>query len=110
MDRFEIILLEEAKSFIEKLEHKAREKIIFNLWKSKQSNDPEIFKKLNNEIWEFRTKYQKKQYRLLAFWDKRNNRTTLVVCSHGFIKKTQKTPNKEIDKAKKIYKQYFNLK
>ncbi|MFC5284729.1 hypothetical protein [Pedobacter alpinus] len=30
--------------------------------------DPELFKKLNNEIWEFRTLYQGLQYRLLAFF------------------------------------------
>ncbi|MEA1878519.1 MAG: type II toxin-antitoxin system RelE/ParE family toxin [Bacteroidota bacterium] len=48
--------------------------------------------------------------RLLAFWDKTENTETLVVASHGFIKKTQKTPKSEIEKAEKIRRQYFKEK
>jgi phage-related protein len=33
-----------------------------------------------------------------------------VVATHGFIKKTQKTPAKEIAKAEAIRKEYFNDK
>ena len=51
--------------------------------------------------------HKKLQHRLLAFWDKRNNKNTLVVCTHGFIKKTDKVPKSEIDKAKKIMRVYF---
>ena len=35
-------------------------------------------------------------YRLLAFWDKSDDKNTLVICTHGFIKKSQKTPRPEI--------------
>ena len=35
---------------------------------------------------------------------------TLVIATHGFIKKTQKTPQKEIDKAIKIRNTYFETK
>ncbi|KAB4395500.1 type II toxin-antitoxin system RelE/ParE family toxin, partial [Bacteroides nordii] len=35
---------------------------------------------------------------------------TLVIATHGFIKKTQKTPPKEIAKAEEIRKDYFNSK
>ena len=35
---------------------------------------------------------------------------TLVVATHGFIKKTQKTPKSEIEKAEKIREQYFKEK
>jgi phage-related protein len=59
-------------------------------------NDPEIFKKLEDDIWEFRTLYQRQTIRLFAFWDKSD---TLVITTHGLIKKTQKTPKKEIEKA-----------
>lgn len=34
----------------------------------------------------------------------------LVVATHGIIKKTQKTPKKEIAKAEDIMKQYFEFK
>lgn len=35
---------------------------------------------------------------------------TLVVATHGFNKKTQKTPKSEIEKAEEIRKQYFKEK
>ena len=34
----------------------------------------------------------------------------LVVATHGILKKTQKTPPKEIKKAEEIRKQYLNNK
>jgi len=108
VDKFNIVLLAEVKDFLQSLDNKAREKILFNLWKVKRSLDPELFKKLSDQIWEFRTKYQKKQFRLLAFWDKRDNKNTLVICTHGFIKKTQKVPRKEIEKATKIMNEFLN--
>lgn len=47
---------------------------------------------------------------MLAFWDKNDKVNTLVIATHGFIKKTQKTPLKEISKAEEIRKEYFNSK
>ena len=108
MDKFNIVLLAEVKDFLQSLDKKAHEKILFNLWKVKRSLDPELFKKLSDQIWEFRTKYQKKEFRLLAFWDKRDNKNTLVICTHGFIKKTQKVPRKEIEKATRIMNEFLN--
>ena len=61
----------------------------------------ELFKKLeNSEIWEFRTLHNGIAYRLFAFWD--TDAQTLVVATHGIIKKTQKTPKKEIARAETI--------
>lgn len=69
----------------------------------------EIFKKLeNSDIWEFRALYNKTAYRLFAFWDKEKD--TLVIATHGIIKKTQKTPTKEIAKAERIRQTYFENK
>jgi len=34
----------------------------------------------------------------------------LVLATHGFIKKSKKTPKKEIEKAQRIRKQYFDIK
>jgi phage-related protein len=110
MIKYSIVFLEFAKEFLDKLESKTREKVFFNIWKSREVNDPELFKKLSGEIWEFRTKYLTKQIRLLAFWDKEDRQETLVVATHGFIKKTKKTPKNEIDKAEQIRKDYFKLK
>ncbi len=41
-------------------------------------------------------------YRLFAFWDKTGNTETVVISTHGLIKKTDKTPQGEIDKAEKL--------
>ncbi len=65
---------------------------------------------MNGHIWEFKTKFLTKQIRLLAFWDKTGKNDTLVVATHGFIKKTKKTPKSEIEKAEKIREQYFKEK
>ena len=71
MDKlFEIIFLDEAFGFLKGLDRKHYEKILFNIRKAQTEHNPVLFKKLNNEIWEFRTLYQGLQYRLLAFWDK----------------------------------------
>ena len=106
-NRFEVDFLQDVIDFFENIEEKARDKIIFNIHKARKSNDPKLFKKLTDEIWEFRTLYNKKQYRLFAFWDKTKETKTLVVATHGIIKKTQKTPIKEILKAKELMKKYF---
>jgi len=42
----------------------------------------------------------KTYYRLFAFWDKTEKDQTLVLATHGIIKKTDKTPEKEIEKPK----------
>lgn len=107
---FEIELLPEAVEFLENLEDKTREKIYYNIKKSQFVNDNELFKKLNNFIWEFRTLYNNKAYRLFSFWDKVDGRETLVIATHGILKKTQKTPMKEIKKAEDIRTQYLKAK
>jgi len=108
--KFEIELLPEAFAFIKKQDFKTRKKIFQNLNRSKESLDPTLFKKLNNEIWEFRTRYNGIQYRILAFWDKRNEKETLVLATHGFKKKTDKVNKREIQKAEKIRTKYFENK
>jgi hypothetical protein len=49
---------------------KVREKIIYNITRARFSIDKEPFKKLTDDIWEFRTLFNKTHYRLFAFWDK----------------------------------------
>ncbi|MFZ4706148.1 MAG: type II toxin-antitoxin system RelE/ParE family toxin [Bacteroidales bacterium] len=57
-----------------------------------------------------RTHYQGIQHRLLAFWDKTESDNTLVVSTHGFIKKHSKVPESEIHKAQQLRKTYFEDK
>ncbi len=105
--RFDVILLEEALLFLKSLEPKHYEKIIYNIRKAQIKNDSEIFKKLTEDIWEFRTLYQGLQYRFLAFWDKTSAENILVISTHGFIKKQSKVPKKEIEKAIQARNNYF---
>ena len=85
-------------------------KILYNIDLAEQTSDPKLFKKLQNDIWELRTNFAGLQIRLLAFWDKTDNKETLVIATHGFIKKVDKVPANEIDRAVKLRSNYFNNK
>jgi phage-related protein len=108
--KFEVILLVEVWDLLDTIDDKSKDKIFYNIDKAKYINDPELFKKLDEEIWEFRTKYNKTYYRLLSFLDKTDKTETLVVATHGIIKKTDKISKAEIEKARAIMKQYFEQK
>ena len=96
--------------FLDSLDDKSREKILYNIFKARVVTDKELFKKLSGETWEFRTLYNKKYYRLFAFWDKTDKIDTIVISTHGIVKKTNKIPKSEIEKAERIRKQYFERK
>ncbi len=108
--KFRVKFMEDAKQFLDKLDEKARDKVYYNIWKARSTNDKELFKKLQDEVWEFRTKYSKTYYRLFAFWDKSETEDTMVISTHGLIKKTDKIPKREIAKAERLRQQYFNSK
>jgi len=103
--RFSVEFLKEAFVFLQSLDIKTREKVLENIRVSRFKTDSRLLKKVDKDIWEFRTLYNSQQIRLLAFWDKKKK--SLVVCTHGFIKKSQKLPNKELNRAKKIRVNYF---
>jgi phage-related protein len=107
---FKIEFLQEAADFLDSLDLKTREKVIYNIWKARIINDNELFKKLNNEIWEFRTLFNKSHIRLFAFWDKTGKTQTVVIATHGIIKKTGKTPLGDLEKAERLRQEYFKLK
>jgi phage-related protein len=102
--------MEEANEFLAGLDTKTIKKIFYNIDLAEQTNDPKLFKKLQNDIWELRTKYGGLQIRLLAFWDKSDKKETLVIATHGFIKKVDKVPANEIDRAERLRDKYFNNK
>jgi phage-related protein len=108
--KFDIILLGEVWDLLDTIDEKSKDKILYNIDKARYVNDPELFKKLDDLIWEFRTKYNKTYYRLLSFWDKTDKTECWVIATHGIIKKTGKIPKAEIEKTKTIMKQYFEQK
>lgn len=94
--KLKVVLTEEAQAFLDAQPFKAQQKIFYN-----------IFKKLENtDIWEFRTLYLVIDYS--PFGD--TELDTLVIVTHGIVKKTQKTPSKEIAKAEEVRKEYFKNK
>ncbi len=57
-------------------------------------------------LFEVRVEYQSNIYRIFCCFDEGR----LVVLFNGFQKKTQKTPKKEIEKAERFMKEYFQSK
>ena len=110
MQFFQTRFLEEANRFIAELDIKTARKVFYNIDLAEQTNDPRLFKKLQGDIWEFRAKYAGIQIRLLAFWDKTDDQKTLVLATHGFIKKVDKVAKNEIERAVKIRAKYFEHK
>lgn len=104
---FDVQYMKEAHDFIHSLPEKDQDKVLYNIDMVKAgSRDNRLFKKLNDHIYEFRTDYNGNAYRLLSFWDTKNK--SMVIATHGFSKKSQKTPPKEIAKAEKLRTEYIN--
>ena len=61
-----------------------------------------ISKHLENGIFELRTAFAKRIARSLYFYQK----GAKIILTHGFIKKTDKTPRKEIERAKELRSLY----
>lgn len=109
MVKKKIIYSEEVDEFLSDLDEKPKKKILFNISQIANGKiDNELFSKLDDYIWEFRTFYGGIWYRILAFWDTETE--TLIVTTHAFCKKSNKTPKKEIDKANAFRKEYFKQK
>ncbi|MNQ56989.1 hypothetical protein D3C85_711290 [compost metagenome] len=110
MKYFETKFLKEADEFVSRLDKKAIAKLLYNIDLAEKNHGPRLFKKLRDDIWEFRVRFSSVQIRLLAFWDKTDNKQTFVIATHGFLKKVDKVPLDEIERAKKIRIDYFQNK
>lgn len=107
---FRTVFLEEAEIFLSTLDPKTVKKVLYNIELAERTHDSKLFKKLHHDIWEFRTLFGGLHIRLLAFWDKNDTQNTLVIVTHGFIKKTDKVPANEIERALKLKNKYFEQK
>ncbi|HED37675.1 MAG TPA: type II toxin-antitoxin system RelE/ParE family toxin [Ignavibacteria bacterium] len=107
--RIHVILLDEAEEYLEKVNPKMQIKILKSIQKTENGFRGKWFKKLKSSdgIFEFRETDHKYFYRLLAFWDNSKSDKTLILSTHGFDKKTNKTPKREIQKAERLKKDYF---
>lgn len=97
-------------NFYESLEPKVQEKIeyVLDLVRFERQVPKKFFKALENTdgIYEVRVITTFKSIRILCFFDQGN----LVVLVNCFVKKTQKTPRKEIKLAEKLKKEYLKNK
>ena len=57
-------------------------------------------------LYEIRVQSGSDIFRIFCFFDDKN----LVVINHGFQKKTQKTPKREIERGEKIKREYYEEK
>ena len=96
--------------FYESQSAKVKKKIIQTL-KAIEELDriPDIYlKHLKNTtgLYEIRVQVGNNIFRIFCFFDFDN----LIIIGHGFIKKTQKTPKQELEKAEQIKKEYYECK
>ena len=98
---------ENFTEFYKTQENKVQEKIeyVLDLVRFERNVPKKFFKHLENTdgIYEVRVITTFKSIRILCFFDKGN----LVVLTNCFIKKTQKTPRKEIKHAEKLKTEYL---
>lgn len=99
----------EATSFLKSLDKNIRQDFGVSIRKLQSGEAVSNFKKMINTdgIYEFSVRAPNHTYRLFAFWDTRGPTATLIVCTHGLDKKTQKTPSQEIKKAERLKKLHF---
>ena len=95
-----------VQEFIDSLPGKVAQKIV---WVFKLLEDLEIvpsfyFKKLvgTEEIWECRIQFGSNTYRIFCFFIDNS-----VILTHGFIKKSQRTPAGEIERAEAYRRDFF---
>jgi len=98
------------KNFLDSLSGKEAQKVIwvFKIIEEFENIPKSYFKKLVNtkDIWEVRVDGIDKAYRILGFFD--GNK--IVVLNHAFIKKTQKTPKRNIEIAESRKRDYIRRK
>ena len=98
-----------VEDFLDSLSDKIVQKItwILRIVRTEQRISQKFLKKLTStDIWEIRIEIFSDIYRIFCFFDSGN----LVILTHGFQKKTQKTPIKEIERAEKYKKDYIRRK
>ena len=96
-----------VQDFLDSLPGKAAQKAawVLSLIEDLDIVPSSYFKKLvsTEEIWECRIQLGSSAYRIFSFLDG----NSVVVLTHGLIKKTQKTPQREIERAEAYRRDYL---
>ena len=98
-----------VEGFLDALPAKAARKVVWvlSLAEDLERVQSRHFCKLadTDDIWEFRIKSGSNIFRVFAFGAGRR-----IILTHGLVKKTQKTPREEIQRAENFKKDYFQRK
>lgn len=96
------------EEFFNALDSGVQSKIVYILRYIQQTEQwsQKFVKHVSDGLFELRAEWQSNIYRVFFILDNGN----IVVLFNGFQKKTQKTPAKEIEKAKRIKKEYYDSK
>ena len=94
--------------FYNPLDKKLKDKVdyVLQIIISVERIPTKFFKHLDDGIYEIRIEYKSDIYRIFSFFDEGR----LIILLHGIQKKTQKTPGKELDRAKKLRREYYEKK
>ena len=96
-----------VQEFLDSLPGKSAQKVtwVLNLIEDLDVVSSAYFKKLigTEEIWECRIQFGSNAYRIFCFF----NGHSVVVLTHGLIKKTRKTPQREIERAEAYRRDYL---
>jgi len=99
-----------VKEFLDSLNGRQAQKVVWVLKLIEEliAVPKQYFKKLidSDELWEIRVQFEGNIFRILGFFDGRN----VLILNHGFRKKSQKTPQREIELSKQRKKDYFRSK
>ena len=85
---------------------KLKMKYIVSLLETGDRLAVKFLKIIRDGVYELRMEYKSNIYRLFFIFDEGN----VVILFNGFQKKTQKTPESEIEKALKLKKEYYDQK
>lgn len=93
------------EAFMQSLSPEQKEKINYGLLLLKNMDrlPTKFVRYIEDGLYELRTEYEGNIFRTFFMFDKGN----VVVLLNGFQKKTQRTPRSEIEKAKRIKKEYY---
>lgn len=108
MDRKIIAYRNYYKDFFDSLDKGAQEKVLYGLLllKSQERIPAKFVKYIRDGLYELRIEWQGNIYRIFFCYDAGK----IVVLFHGFQKKTQKTPEREIVKALRLKEEYYEQK
>ena len=94
--------------FFQSLEAGAKRKVayVLDMLKTQQRVSENFVKYIRDDIFELRAQHSGNIYRAFFIFDGNN----IVMLFNGFQKKTQKTPQKEIEMAIRLKKEYYAAK